>query len=157
MTAVDNLNIYIETSFRGPAIRKAAGMCLIEHEKEDGTPETWQKILYREKTKENELVLQLLINAFYVLRKSDTKSGLVRVFTECDYVLNVINNHRLPQWKKNGWMNAKGKPVANKELWQQASELMEDYSVTVSKEWHSYRMVMQEGIRKEMERRKDHV
>lgn len=31
-------------------------------------------------------------------------------------------------WQEKDWCNAKGKPVANKELWQQAIELLETHN-----------------------------
>ena len=150
---MEEFNIYIESSLRGPAIRAAAGMWLIEHTKADGNIETKDGILYREKIKETELVLQCMINAFFILNRTGIKSGSVRVFTECTHVLNTINNHWLPMWEKNGWTNAKGKPAANKELWQQLSALMRNYAVSVTDEGHSYReRYMREAIRKELER-----
>jgi ribonuclease HI len=33
------------------------------------------------------------------------------------YLVNGIATH-MPTWKTNGWLNANGQPVANKELWQ---------------------------------------
>lgn len=150
---MEEFNIYIESSLKGPSVREAAGMWLIEHMKEDGDIETMGRVLYREQIKENELVLQCLINAFFILNRTGTKSGSVRVFTECTHVLHTINNHWLPIWEKNGWKNAKGKPAANKELWQQLSALMENYAVSVTDEGHSYREIyMKEAIRKELER-----
>lgn len=141
------VNIYIETSLRGPAVRKGAGEWLVEFIRDNGIPETRSGILYKEKTNENALALELLKEAFSIL----TKSCSVRVNTQCEHILNTMQNHWLPQWKKNGWQNAKGKPVRNMELWQKCSELMENHCTEFGSGQHSYREVMQRDIRKELE------
>lgn len=148
-----DVNIYIVTSVRGPAIREAAGEWIVEFVTSKGTPVTRSGIVYKERTTEIALVLELMKDAFSIL----TKTCSVRVNTECEHVLNVMINHYLPIWEKNGWNNAKGQPVKNKELWQQLNELMSRHLVGVCREAHSYHLVMQEDIRKELERRKEDV
>lgn len=142
------VTIYIETSVHGPAIRKAVGMWLIEYIRNDGTPETRQGILKREKITENALVLELLKEAFSRLRKPCS----VRVNTPCDHVLNVMKNHWLYQWEKNDWHNAKGKPVKNATLWQQCKQLIDRHCTSFDNEFNSYKAVMQGKIRKELEK-----
>lgn len=142
------INIYIETSSHGPAIRKAAGMWMIEYIKKNGDPETRQGVILKESTTENALALELMSDALSKL----TKPCLVRVNTQCEHILNVMKNYWLPQWKKNDWKNAKGKPVKNEELWKQCSELMDKHTVTFENTSHSYRSVMQDEIRKGLEK-----
>lgn len=142
------VTIYIETSVRGPAIRRAAGMWLIEYIKKDGTPETRHGILSKDRTTENTLALELIKEAISKL----TKPCSVRVNTECEHVSNVMRNHWLPQWEKNDWKNAKGKPVKNAKLWQQCRENMQKHLITFDYEPNSYKAVMQIEIRKELEK-----
>ncbi len=142
------INIYIETSSHGPAIRRAAGMWMIEYIKKNGEPETRQGVILKDSATENALALELLRDAFL----KPTKSCSVRVNTECEHILNVLRNYWLPQWKKNDWKNAKGKPVKNEELWKQCSELMDKHTVTFENAPHSYRSVMQDRIRRELEK-----
>ena len=143
------VNLYIETTLKGPAIREAAGMYVLEFIKQNGEPETRNEVIYCEKAKENELVLELLISALKRLNKPCS----VLVNTECQHVLNTLNNTWLFMWEKNGWTNAKGKEVANKELWQQYLELQDPHYVTVTNEKHSYKEIyMKETLKKEMER-----
>lgn len=154
---MEHFNIYIKSSLHGPAKSAAAGMWLVEHEKEDGTIETKDGILYRGMIKENELVLQCLINAFFIINRTGEKTGSVGVFTECERILNAVNNHWLPIWKKNGWRNAKGKIVSNVLLWSKLDELMWYYTVSFSGEAHSYSDYMARRVEKELERRKEYV
>ena len=142
------VNIYIETSVHGPAIRRAAGMWLIEYIKKDGTPETRAGCILKESTTENALALELMKEAFLRL----TKPCSVRVNTECEHILNTMKGYWLPQWIKNDWRNAKNKPVKNAKLWQQCNELMAQHGVTFENEPHSYRNVMQADIKKELEK-----
>ncbi len=143
----NEVNIYIETSLKGPSRRRAAGMYILEYKKANGVPVTRDAVLYMERTTENILVLTLLEKALSRL----TKTCSVRVNTECGHVLNVMRNHWLPQWKKNGWINAKGKPVANADLWAAVSELMGGHLVEISGGRHNcYRELMYTEIHREL-------
>ena len=72
----------------------------------------------------------------------------IRVNTECGHVMNAIEKGWVKQWKKNGWMNAKGVPVKNMELWQQVAGKMERHLVTFDFGDHSYRNIMRDGMRR---------
>ena len=154
------VNIYIETSNKGPAKRKAAGMYVLEFIRESGIPETRNGVIFMESTTEDRLVLELLLAAL----KRITKSCSLAVFTANRHVFNVMKYHRLSQWEKNGWKNAKGKTSANMLLWQQIKEHMDMHTVTITDAEHSYNKVYMKGIIEQelerehtesMERRKD--
>lgn len=147
------VNIYIETSLKGPAVRQGAGEWIVEFLLQNGNPVTRNGILWKEKTTENALVLELLRDSLSIL----TKTCSISINTECEHVLNTMRNHWLPQWIKNGWTNAKGQTVKNAELWQQCSEQFHKHCIEFTSGFHSYRMVMQEDIRKELERREKDV
>lgn len=143
-----NVNIYIETAFKGPAKRRMAGAWLVEYVSTKGRPVTRGGILYADITTENEMALRLLNKAFSIL----TKTCCVRVFTMCTHILNTTQNHWLWQWQKNDWKNAKGRPVGNADLWQQAAELMEKHITEWVDAEHSYRLCMLSRLAKEMTR-----
>lgn len=42
----------------------------------------------------------------------------VEVYSDSAYVVNCINQGWYIKWQTNGWLNAKGQPVANKRLWE---------------------------------------
>ena len=144
--AIFNVSIYIETSIKGPLVKKAAGVWLVEYITSKDIPETRSGFLWREEATENALTLELLAAAFSIL----TKTCSVRVNTQCEHVLNAVRNGWLHQWKDNGWVNAKGKPVKNAELWQPLSVLMGKHLVEFDSGSHPYRLVMQDKIRKSM-------
>lgn len=154
------VNLYIATSIRGPAKRRAAGMYILEFVRKTGEPETRNGVIFMESTTEDKLVLELFLAAL----KRITKSCSLAVFTPSLHVFNVLNYHRLSQWEKNGWKNAKGKTSGNMLLWQQIKEYLDMHVVTLHGEEHSYsrvymKRIMEEELKREHmeeeERRKD--
>lgn len=145
-----HVNIYIETSFTGPAVKRAAGAWIVEYILKSGKTVTRGGILYADRTTENELVLWLIIKAVSIL----TKTCCVRVVTECRHVLNTMRNHWLAQWQKNNWVNAKNKKVKNAEAWGICAELFGKHMMEWADGCHEYRGCMQDRLR--MELRKKH-
>lgn len=143
-----NINIYIETAYKGPAKRRMVGGWIVECIRRSGVPETRGGILYADITTENEMTLRLLQQAFSIL----TKTCCVRVFTTCTHVLNTMENHWLWQWQKNDWQNARGKTVGNVDLWQQCAALLERHVTEWTDAEHSYRQCMLGRLQKEMAR-----
>ncbi|MCM1233490.1 MAG: hypothetical protein NC489_25525 [Ruminococcus flavefaciens] len=144
-----NVNIYIETSYKGPAVRRAAGAWLVEYISSTGKPVTRGGILYSGRTTENSLALHLIGEAFSRL----TKPCGVEVYTGCGHVLRTMQNHWLAQWRKNGWVNAKGKPVRDAEEWERCALLMEHHICGWTDGCHAYRQEMQYRIGMELKRR----
>ncbi len=141
-----HVSIYIETSIKGPVIKAAAGEWIVEYVTNKGIPVTRRGILWKEKTTENALALELLKGALLSLGKTCS----IRVFTQCAHILNTVNNHWLPQWAKNGWVNAKGKTVGNAGLWQQVYGEMQKHFIEVCQDGHTYKSVMQHDIKREL-------
>lgn len=142
-----NVNIYIETSFKGPASRRAAGAWIVECITSDGIPNTRGGLIYADRITENDLALGLIEKAFSIL----TKTCCVVVFTECGHVLRTMQNHWLTQWRKNGWINAKDKLIRNAEAWNRCANLFDNHMTEWTDGWHTYRLEMQRRIRVELE------
>lgn len=143
------VNLYIETSIKGPSKRKAVGMYVLEFIRKNGALHTGNELIYMDSASEDILVLELLLEALKRVKKPCS----IAVFTTSRHVFNVMNYHWLPQWEKNGWKNAKGKTSTNMLLWQQIKEYMDMHTVTVTDEEHSYNKVyMKNMINKELER-----
>jgi len=53
----------------------------------------------------------------------------VKVFTDSRYVVDGVNSW-IKSWRKNGWKNTKGKPIANFDLWSRINVLIQDRKVT---------------------------
>ncbi len=115
MTAVTN-----PTS---PKPMKRIGMCMIEVI-DNGFPKTIERYLERESITEKELSLQLLANALTILKRLNIEFEEVGIYSDCKYIESAFNNKWLDGWTESDWMNAKGKEVANKDLWKMIWELL---------------------------------
>lgn len=140
------VNIYIETTWKGPARRPGAAMWLVEYETKTGIPVTREGLVWLEDGTENQGALTALAEALEIL----TKSCSARIFTRCEHILCSTGNFWHIQWEKNAWHNARGKEVKNADLWQRVTEAMKHHACTFCKEDHSYRQVMELTLRKEM-------
>ena len=142
------VNIYIETSCKGPVAKKAAGAWLVEYTRKSGKLETRGGLIYADRVTENELALQLVKSAFSIF----TKPCRCRVFIKCGHVLNAMKNGWLWQWKKNGWIAAKGKMVRNAAAWRQCADVMECHTTEWTGEMHMNTIRMQSRIMEELSR-----
>lgn len=142
------VNIYIETVFKGPAKRRTAGAWMVEYTLKSGQPVTRGGILYTDMATENEMTLMLVRKAFSIL----TKTCCVRVFTNCQHVLNTMQNHWLWQWQKNSWRNAKDKLVNNADMWRACAMLIEHHMTEWTDDRHSYQQCMQARMQREVAR-----
>lgn len=56
----------------------------------------------------------------------------VHIVSDSRYVVDAISLGYLATWVNNGWQTAAGKPVANKELWNEIWNLCQVHLVTAS-------------------------
>lgn len=140
------VKIFIESTWKGPAKRDGVAMWLVECMK-NGEPHTRQGFIHLKDGTEAQGNLMAMINAFHILKKPCSAS----VFTQCEHILNTIQNHWHIQWQKNDWHNAKGKPVKNVELWKMLMDKTLIHAYAVHRGHHEYTNVMQAEVAKEME------
>lgn len=143
------VNLFIETTLHGPSVRNGQYSWVVEFTSKNGTLVTREGFGQQYKTSENKLVLTALSEAFSIL----TKPCSVRVFTKCEHILCAYKNDWITKWEEQDWMNAKGKPVKNHELWKQITEITAKHTITLMPKAtpHGYESWMQT----EMERRKE--
>lgn len=48
-----------------------------------------------------------------------TRPCRVRLVSDSAYLVNCFQQRWYQRWKKNGWKNAKQKPVSNRDLWEE--------------------------------------
>ena len=75
-------------------------------------------------TTNNQMELTATIEAL----KSITKTSNIHLYTDSQYVKNGINQW-IFNWKKNGWITANKKAVANKELWIELDRCVDSHKV----------------------------
>ena len=136
------MNIYIETSRRGPSEGKGKYIYVLEYMLKDGTPYTKDGTETFEKINENKLVLKAIIAA----GKRLTKPCSIRIFTGCNHVLSTTHNGWHIEWQKNGWKKKNGQPINNAALWEELVTVLDKHAVTYTKDEHSYKKWMQEQM-----------
>ncbi|MCI5697695.1 MAG: ribonuclease HI [Clostridiales bacterium] len=77
-------------------------------------------------TTNNRMELTGVIEAFSALKKPDQD---IEVYTDSAYIVNCFKNRWYVNWQKNGWKNASGKPVENRDLWEKLLSLVESHNV----------------------------
>jgi len=89
-----------------------------------------EKIVSRERIATiNSNTIQGMIEAVRVLQIP----CMLDIHTESEYVIGIIRNGWLWNWKKNGWRKANGKEIRNVEQWQQLEQELARHSIKISK------------------------
>ena len=65
--------------------------------------------------------------------KRDTPERTVIVYSDSAYLINCVYQKWWVNWQKNGWLNAKKQPVANRDLWEQLIPYFERPSIAWGK------------------------
>ena len=145
---MDRVNIYTYTDIRGPGRRTGYYVYLLEQETAKG-PATLHKIeKAAERETENKVQLLAVIGALKRLRKNCD----LEIHTHSEYVSAGFTKGWLARWAENGWPNEKGKPVANREEWEEMAELLNAHEFLFHPGRHAYSIWMEREIEKRKER-----
>lgn len=77
-------------------------------------------------TTNNRMELQGTVEALRLARI--LKGCPITIVSDSQYVINNVTEH-LPNWKARGWRNSGGKPLKNRDLWEQVDRLMRGINV----------------------------
>lgn len=127
------VNIYTITNIKGPKKKDGVFGYVLEAETEKGnaTCTVFKKI----DANENFTELATLTDALKRLNRACE----IHVFTQCEYVSGAYNAGWVETWKNNGFKNAKGIEIANRDLWEEMLNLLNGSSISFHvKEHHSY-------------------
>ena len=101
-----------------------------------------------EDTTENQLTLAALDEAM----KRLTRQVKLTIWMDCEYVYGALQNGWPERWEREGWTNAKGKPISDGEKWQSVLNKMRVNEVSVRlKERHAYWSWMTREMKKTVE------
>lgn len=145
------VKIFIESSWKGPAVKDGVAMWLVEYIK-DSEPITKQGFIHVQNGTEAQGCLMAIINALCVLKNMHLKTISVPVMTGCEHILSTIKNEWHLLWKENNWHTARGKPVKNAKLWEMFVDKVSNYTCYAQGGKHEYSSIMQDDLRKELER-----
>lgn len=85
-----------------------------------------------EKTTNNKCELLGVIKALEELDSIEFFEDIeVTVISDSAYVVNAFTDDWISKWNKNGWINSKKEPVANKDYWDKLVPLQKKYNVTM--------------------------
>jgi ribonuclease HI len=70
-----------------------------------------------------------------VIRALGSLTGPVHVVSDSTYVVNCFRQRWHEGWKRRGWKNSQGRPVANRDLWEELFALALDPGRAVTFEW----------------------
>lgn len=78
-----------------------------------------------EQTTNQRMELQAAIEALSALKRPCR----VRLYSDSAYLINAFRERWFDRWLQNGWRNAKGDPVENRELWERLLALARVHTV----------------------------
>ncbi len=82
-------------------------------------------------TTNNQMELMSAIVAFRAINSTFQFPCDITVICDSEYVVKGMNQW-ITNWRKKGWITASSKPVKNKDLWMELSELAGKHKVTWS-------------------------
>lgn len=113
------VNLYIHHTIKGPGKRDGTYCYILEYVTERGNA-TFTKVGELDGVTEKQAEIRVITDALE--RMKDT--CILTVYTSNYHVSAAFERHWIEKWKENGWVNAKNKPVANKEEWQKMADLL---------------------------------
>ncbi len=78
-------------------------------------------------TTNNRMELTAVIKALEALKEPCT----ITLYTDSKYVSDAFNQGWIYSWMKKDWKKSDGKPVLNRELWQQLYALWKQHDITL--------------------------
>lgn len=140
---MQTVNLYIDTSRKGPRRGDGKYLYLLETQTSRGTATADKKGKLEDAT-ENQLVLQALEEA---LKRLNRPCRLM-IYLECGYVAAVLKNGWAERWEENGWESCRKRPVKDAEKWRSILHLLnaQDFTVLLREE-HPYRDWMERELK----------
>lgn len=80
-------------------------------------------------TTNNRMEMQAAIEALEFLKDGGIDDTTVSLHTDSQYLIKGITQW-IKGWKRKGWKNSAGKPVLNKDLWQDLDQLTQDLAAS---------------------------
>ena len=122
------MKIYVDGGCRGNGQPGAIGAAAAVFEKRNGGHYAWTKSLpqYPPPTNQRAEITAIILALEQALEKYenlDTNPYLdVKIYSDSKYAIGCMTNW-IYKWTRNGWINAAGNEVANRDLIQEASDL----------------------------------
>ena len=141
---MQQVSIYLDISIKG--IRSSSGKFgyVIEYITIKG-PATYNQITKCENVTAHKAILLALIEALQHIKKPCE----IVIFTDSEYLSMAFVQGWINDWQQHNWVNGKGKPVANKEEWQNLLNLLNEHQFTFKmNQPHSYKTWLNREVNK---------
>ena len=89
---------------------------------------------YEYNTTSQRMELTAAIQALEYIKEVRRPSERVVIYSDSAYLINCCNQEWYTKWLKNGWVNAEGKNVANRDLWLALLPYFDNF-------WYTFRKV----------------
>lgn len=122
------MEIYVDGGCRGNGQPGAIGAAAAVFKKRNGKYDAWTKSLppYPPPTNQRAEITAIILaleQALEKLEELDTNPYLeVKIYSDSRYAIGCMTDW-IYKWTRNGWINAAGNEVANRDLIQEASHL----------------------------------
>lgn len=141
---MQKVDIYIQTTARGPAVRKHVAYMYVLKIVINGKEFIRNGKGTLENVTENQATLQAIIHALMRFHENCE----ISINTRCEHVLNSCRSAWPQQWEKSGWVKANGKEVKNANLWQQYLNVSSGHLISWSEEEHDFTKWMDYELKK---------
>ena len=132
---MQTVDIYIDTSIKGPKRRHGTYMYIIAMQTDKGTADVGNMDSVSDTT-ENHITLLALEAAL----KRIKKPCYLIIHLECSYVAAVLRNGWYKAWQENGWKTNRKTDVQDVEKWRAILKSLNEHAFEVRlKEPHTYR------------------
>lgn len=124
---VYTMKLYVDGGCRRNGYSNAIGAAAACHKTKWGKYRIWMRDLRGTVTNQRAEISAIILALEFVLNKykndlNEIPQMDVEILSDSKYAVNCMNEWRY-KWRRNGWTNAAGYPVANQDLIRQASEL----------------------------------
>ena len=143
---MDRVNVYIQTTIKGPRRRDGVGGYILECERQQGNA-TLTNFVQIENEAENGAEVITLAAALSRMKKPCAFS----IFTDSAYMENALKCEWWRSWADDEWKNKKGEPIAHVEEWQEIAKRLNESDLchVLLKENHEYRKYLDNELRRE--------
>ena len=119
------INIYIFSYMRGSKSLSPRCIYVLEDDETKQTKAYARR--FHDAMTNNQLALSAIITALARVQEPHE----IHLYTDSNYVAGTFADNRLESWRQQDWINAKGNPVMNRQLWEQILQLSAPHMLCV--------------------------
>ena len=114
------VKIYTDGACSGNPGKGGAGIVILEVQNSEEKLTNYFNIYFNDTTNQR-MEIYAAIAGLQKLNSNDLvdlDTSIIEIYSDSAYLCNAFNQNWIDNWQKNGWINSKKQPVANKDLWE---------------------------------------